>query len=70
MSIQTTLHPFATAFMAALVTPLGMPAQDKPPVSAARPGLPDDPEEVPRLVLTEDPPIIHVFEADCPSEGV
>ena len=65
MSIQTTLHPFATAFMAALVTPLGMPAQDKPPVSV----LPDDPEEVPRLVLTEDLPIIHVFEADCPSEG-
>lgn len=69
MSIHTTLRPFATAFMAALVTPLGMSAQDRPPESLARLGLPDDPEAVPRLVLTKGLPIIYVFEAGCPSGG-
>lgn len=47
----------------------GLAAQDKPPESPARLGLPEDPEEVPRLVLASGLPIIHVFEADCPSEG-
>ncbi|MDE2873471.1 MAG: hypothetical protein OXQ94_17480, partial [Gemmatimonadota bacterium] len=69
MSIRTTLRLLAAALLAAAGTPPGLAAQDKPPESPARLGLPEDPEEVPRLVLASGLPIIHVFEADCPSEG-
>ena len=67
--LQTTLRLLAAAVVAVPGSPLGLAAQDKPPESLARLGLPEDPEEVPRLVLVSGLPIIHVFEADCPSKG-
>jgi len=41
----------------------------KIPDSLARYGLPRDPGDVPRFVVTRDLPVYHVFKAGCPSGG-
>lgn len=48
----------------------GLAAQEYAiPDSLARLGLPGDPGDVPRLVVTRDLPIYHVFRVGCPSGG-
>ena len=69
MRIEAVWRLFATVFVVALALPPTMAAQDKLPKSLALLGLPDDPKDVPRLVLTRDLPIFFVFEAGCPSDG-
>lgn len=58
----------ATAILGALI-PVALAAQDKPPRSLARLGLPDDPATVPHLVATRNLPIFHLFQVGCPADG-
>ncbi len=64
--------PFSAATLTTILgtfVPVGLAAQEKPPKSLARLGLPDDPTTVPHLVATRDLPIFHLFQVGCPADG-
>ena len=70
---MTNIRKLPTAATLTLILgvsiPISLAAQDKPPQSLARLGLPDDPAGVPHLVATRDLPIFHLFEVGCPADG-
>jgi len=56
--------------LAFAIAPPVLAAQEyEVPDSLARFGLPDDPGDVPRYVVTRDLPIYQVFRVGCPSDG-
>lgn len=68
-NIRKPLAAAALAVIPGMFIPVSLVAQDKPPRSLARLGLPDDPANVPHLVVTRDLPIFHLFEVGCPADG-
>lgn len=69
MNIRKSLSATTvTAILGALI-PVALAAQEKPPQSLARLGLPDDPTKVPHLVATRNLPIFQLFQVGCPADG-
>ena len=69
MNVPIPLSAATLATVLGTSIPVALAAQEKPPKSLARLGLPDDPAKVPHLVTTRDLPIFHLFQVGCPADG-